>query len=150
MHVDSDASAVAGKKAWEDYRNNMTLGEIAENDMAMFQDRFKKTKRHIFPDSKSALFFAGQCLLKTLAKLGIDIAILSPADVDEKIKKYNVVVENRNYSDDGEPGTEYSTGTYVYNNGELVDFISMPLAETPSWLEIDRTPRITVSTSVVL
>lgn len=105
-----------------DYRDKMTLGAIKSNDMEMSKDAIKNARRHRFFNPKQAFAFQGDCLKKTLDRLGVEITPLThPKIVDRMMVSKDVVVE---YREAYKGEDNWRNGIYVYQRGELVSFIS--------------------------
>ena len=62
------------------YQKNMTLEEIAANDLEMTKDAIKNAnKYHFGNDTKKAVNFVRECLGKTLVRLGVSHPAPLPA-----------------------------------------------------------------------
>lgn len=105
-----------------DYRDNMTLDEIAANDLEMTKDAIKNSKRYKFFDPKQAFAFTGQCMKNTLDHIGVKIVTGMHGKMAQRIMDRNKVqIESRKkYQGDD----QWRNGIYIYKAGELVAFIS--------------------------
>ena len=113
-----------------DYRDNMTLDEMAENDGYMVEHAIKNAKRVTFFELDEARRFTGECMRQTLDRLSIKIRPgISPKFVDKHLKSKKVKVEFRERYKGKDT---WKNGIYVYQNGELVAFISSVFHDEPN------------------
>ena len=113
------------KDGIQDYRDDMTLSEIADNDAYMVEAKIKNASSYFFVTLPQALKFIHACMKRTMDHLGVKIRPDSePRFIDKVLKNKKVQVEHRNkYKDiDG-----WRNGIYVYKDGELIAFISTVL-----------------------
>ena len=105
-----------------DYRDNMTLGEMADNDLEMAKVNIKNAKRVRFFKPETAFAFQADCVKATLDRLGLDISPLThPKIAQRRMDAKNVRVETREkYKGEN----QWRCGIYIYQNGELVTFVS--------------------------
>ncbi|MHC4417212.1 MAG: hypothetical protein ACYSU6_01355 [Planctomycetota bacterium] len=109
----------------QDYRDDMTLSEMAENDAYMVEERIKGASSYFFISMSQALKFVHACMKKTLDRLGVKVRPDSePRFVDRMLKNRKVQVEHRNKYK-GVDG--WRNGIYIYKDGELIAFISTVL-----------------------
>jgi hypothetical protein len=113
-----------------DYRDNLTLGEIGENDLEMVKDAIKNANKYSFKNKQSAMLFIRHCMDCTLLHLGItppkptknQFANKRQAQIlDQAMKKANVKIEGRNNYHGNDM---WRRGIYIYKDGVLVAFIS--------------------------
>jgi len=105
-----------------DYQANMTLDEIAANDLEMTRDAVKNAKRYCFMTPRVALRFQGECVKVLLIRLGLPNFEKIPAKLLKKIQKEKqILVEHRSRYD---KENLWRNGVYVYQRGELAGFIS--------------------------
>lgn len=106
----------------DDYRDDMTLEEVAANDMEMVKVAIKNSKRHKFFDREKAFQFTGHCVKTTLDRLGVKIRPgIHPKIAERLMKTQKVIIEGRkNYR--GED--IWRNGIYIYKSGELAAFVS--------------------------
>ncbi len=137
--------------ALSDYRDEMTLDEVAENDLAMTKDAIKNSKRYGFQTAKQAQAFMGRCVQTTLNGCGLMILEGMPAAlVQRKMDSEKIQVESRTRDPNGGPGPFYKgddswrNGLYIYKKGELAAFISAPMIEgdSPFAINKDEIPRL--------
>lgn len=131
-----------------DYRDNLTLDEVAENDQEMHKEAIKNARRYFFKNAWSAQAFVGKCIEVTLKRLGCVVIQGMPAGrlqglMDEK----KIQIENRNgmYSFDNDDF--WRNGLYIFKAGELVAFISVPMQRAPGKFDIDQKTGIFVITN---
>ena len=116
------------------YQKNMTLDEIAANDLEMVKDAIKNAKKYSFGhDAKKAANFVRHCLARTLVGLGLphpqpppnvnsyEARIRHAAKIDKAMREKQVKVEHRNKYRGNDM---WRCGLYVYLRDELVAFIS--------------------------
>lgn len=116
------------------YQKNMTLDEIAANDLEMVKDAIKNAKKYSFGhDAKKAANFVRHCLARTLVGLGMSHPAPPPnvnsqlakirhaAKLDKEMREKQVKVEHRNKYRGNDM---WRCGLYVYLRDELVAFIS--------------------------
>lgn len=105
-----------------DYRDNMTLDEIAANDLEMTKEAIKNANKYSFNDPKKAVQFIGVCIKNTLKHLGIKNFEKMNYNMLKRVQKTNKIkIEKRmHYKGDD----EWRCGIYIYKAGELVAFIS--------------------------
>ncbi len=117
----------------KDYRDNMYLKDIASNDMEMTKDAIKNAKPYGFGSNRAkAIEFTRHCMNMTLKKLGIvdnrpagglgkEALVRFARRLDRKMHKKKIEIEQREkYS----ASDIWRNGIYIYQNGELVAFIS--------------------------
>ena len=124
------------------YADNLTLNEIASNDMEMTRDAVKNANRYHFgKDKKKAFLFVRHCLDCTLRHCGIVMAPPSgrieqkfyAMKMDRLMAEKQVRIETRN----NYTGKDlWRCGIYVYKADVLVAFISDIL--TIERTELDR------------
>ena len=119
-----------------DYRDDMTLDEVRDNDIAMAMDAIKNAKRYVFNTAQQCESFRGHCMGVTMKRIGIVVAPGMDAKfLEKKMKKEKIVIENRVKDPHGGLGSFYKgqdawrNGLYVYKAGELVAFISCPMID---------------------
>jgi len=121
------------------YQKNMTIDEIAANDLEMVKDAIKNAKKYNFgKDMKKAVNFVRMCLGKTLVSLGIphpqpppnvnsyEAKVRHAAKLDKAMREKQVKVEHRNKYRGNDM---WRYGLYIYQRGELVCFISDVLTQ---------------------
>lgn len=121
------------------YQKNMTIDEIAANDLEMVKDAIKNAKKYNFgKDMKKAVNFVRMCLGKTLVSLGIphpqpppnvnsyEAKVRHAAKLDKAMREKQVKVEHRNKYRGNDM---WRCGLYVYQRDELVTFISDVLTQ---------------------
>ena len=121
------------------YQKNMTLDEIAANDLEMVKDAIKNAKKYSFGhDAKKATAFVRHCLARTLVGLGMTHPAPPPnvnsqlakirhaAKIDKAMREKQVKVEHRNKYRGNDM---WRCGLYVYQRDELVTFISDVLTQ---------------------
>jgi len=121
------------------YQKNMTLDEIAANDLEMVKDAIKNAKKYNFgKDMKKAVAFIKLCLGRTLVSLGLphpqpppnvnsyEARIRHAAKIDKAMREKQVKVEHRNKYRGNDM---WRCGLYVYQRDELVTFISDVLTQ---------------------
>jgi hypothetical protein len=121
----------------EDYRDKMTLDEMAENDRAMTDDAAKRFRRYKWYRPKPAFKFISHCIKSTLDRLGVKIMPgMNPKMVDRMLLTRKVKVEKRTHY---EGNDVWRNGFYIMQNGELVAFISnvMKFQRSPLLLKGD-------------
>lgn len=111
--------------------DNRTLDEIKQDDIGMLGDILKNAKEYRFTTEAECMAFQGDCLFKTLGKLGLPITEkMHQGMVDRIIKTKGIRVERRRYTDEIDLER---TGFYVYkeheNGDEMAAFISDPVRE---------------------
>jgi len=111
--------------------DNRTLDEIKQDDIGMLGDILKNAKEYRFTSEAECMAFLGDCVFKTLAKLGLEMNDNMNAKMVERIlKTKGIRIETRRYED--EIDLERS-GTYIYkeqeNGDEMAAFISDPVRE---------------------
>lgn len=135
------------KKA--DYRDHLTLDENESNDNEMAKYAVKNAKRYFFTTPVKAQAFMGKCIQMTLIRCGLIIEPGMPADlVQGRMEANKIQIENRNGLYHGDD--IWKSGLYIFKEGELVAFVSLPMQEQPSQFAIDRTPKIFVITNAVI
>jgi len=116
------------------FADDLTLDEIADNDLEMTRDAIKNSSRYNFgPDMKKAVQFVRQCLDVTFKRLGMMSPqpppnCISPASrtrfaekLDAEMKEKQIRIEHRNkYTGD----EIWRCGIYIYQKDVLVCFIS--------------------------
>jgi len=140
---DSDKRSLIGGEAPQaesDYRDGMTLDDMARNDMEMLEDAIKNADRYHFGrDMKKATQFVRECLRRTLKRLGGGIEIALPsnltskeaqmrfmANADRLMRLNKIKVERRKHYTGADV---WRCGLYIYKAGELACFISDVLTE---------------------
>ena len=121
------------------YQKNLTLDEIAANDLEMVKYAIKNAKKYNFgKDMKKAVNFVRMCLGKTLVSLGIphpqpppnvnsyEAKVRHAAKLDKAMREKQVRVEHRNKYRGNDA---WRCGIYVYQRDELVCFISDVLTQ---------------------
>jgi len=116
------------------YQKNMTLDEIAANDLEMVKDAIKNAKKYSFgKDMKKAVAFIKLCLGRTLVSLGLphpqpppnvnsyEARIRHAAKLDKEMREKQIKVEHRNKYKGNDA---WRCGVYIYQRDELVCFIS--------------------------
>lgn len=112
--------------------DNRTLDEIKQDDIGMLGDILKNAKEYRFTSEAECMAFQGDCLFKTLTKLGLPINDkMNEKMVDRILKTKGIRVERRRYDDEID---RERTGFYVYKEPqsevlEMVAFISDPVKE---------------------
>ncbi len=115
----------------------MTLDEVAENDLEMLKDAIKNAKRYMFTNPEAAVKFVGRCIVSTLDYLGIPGAYnISGKMLDRIQKTKKIKIERRS---DYQGDDVWRNGFYIYQRDLLVAFISEVLANRKSVLW---TPRV--------
>lgn len=117
-----------------DYRDNMTIDDIAANDMEMLKDAIKNASRYHFgPEMNKALRFVQDCVARTFRRLGMtnpqpppncnspEARIRFAAKLDREMREKGVKIERRNQYKGPD---QWRCGIYIYQRGELVAFIS--------------------------
>ena len=129
-----------------DYRDQMTLEEVALNDREMVKDAIKNCKRYRFYSAKEANVFLFTTLDSTLKWLGVDFDDRPPAHVvANRLKAAGIQIEDRTeYRGDH---NKWRNGVYVYKNGELVAFVSKIYKEVPSKFVINQRETFNVFTN---
>jgi len=127
-----------------DYRDDLSLDELEQNDIAMTQDAIKDAKRYVFNTAVAAQAFVGRCLETTLKRCGCPVFQGADKDILQRQMDQNKVqVENRSKAPAPGYGSFYKgadawrNGLYVYKAGELVAFISVPMVDIQAGLAID-------------
>jgi len=121
------------------YADNLTIDEIASNDLEMTKEAIKKAKKYNFgKDMKKAVNFVRDCLGRTLVSLGMthpqpppnvnsyEARIRHAAKIDKAMREKQVKVEHRNKYRGNDM---WRCGLYVYQRDELVTFISDVLTQ---------------------
>jgi len=121
------------------YQKNMTIDEIAANDLEMVRDAIKNAKKYSFGhDMKKAVNFVRDCLGRTLVSLGMphpqpppnvnsyEARVRHAAKLDKAMREKQVKVEHRNKYRGNDM---WRCGLYIYQRGELVCFISDVLTQ---------------------
>ena len=121
------------------YQKNMTIDEIASNDLEMTKEAIKKAKKYNFgKDMKKAVAFIKLCLGRTLVSLGLphpqpppnvnsyEARIRHAAKIDKAMREKQVKVEHRNKYRGNDM---WRCGLYIYQRDELVTFISDVLTQ---------------------
>ena len=122
----------------EDYRDKMTLDEMAENDRAMADDAIKNCKRYKWYRPEPAFKFVSHCVQSTLDRLGVKIVPgMNPRMVDHLLETKKVQVEKRSHY---EGSDVWRNGFYIMQNGELAVFISNVMKYQRSPLAIKGDP----------
>lgn len=116
------------------YQKNMTLEEIAANDLEMVKEAIKNAKKYSFgKDAKKATAFVRHCLGRTLVSLGMSHPAPPPnvnsqmakirhaAKLDKEMREKQIRIENRNKYRGNDA---WRCGIYIYQRDELVCFIS--------------------------
>jgi len=116
--------------------DNRTLDEIKQDDIGMLGDILKNAKEYRFTSEAECMAFLGDCVFKTLAKLGLEMNDNMNAKMVERIlKTKGIRIERRRYTDEIDLER---TGFYVYkeheNGDEMVTFISDPVREEFGYL----------------
>lgn len=105
-----------------DYQKDMTLDEIAANDLEMTKDAIKNANRYRFGNMVHAANFSAQCLKSTLEYLGIKNPMdMTGKALDRMQKKQRIKIERRN---NYKGKDKWRCGWYVYKKDVLVAFIS--------------------------
>ncbi len=108
-----------------DYRDDMTLSEMAENDAYMVEEKIRNASSYFFISMPQAVQFIHGCMKKTMDHIGVKIRPDSePRFVDRMLKNKKVQVEHRKKYK-GVDG--WRNGIYIYKDGELAAFISTVL-----------------------
>lgn len=121
------------------YQKNMTLDEIAANDIEMTKDAIKNAnKYHFGNDMQKAVNFIREALAKTLVHLGVphpappsncnspEAKLRHAAKIDKAFREKQIKIEHRNQY----KGVDmWRCGLYVYQRDELVTFISDVLTQ---------------------
>jgi len=118
---------------------NMTLDEIAANDLEMVKEAIKSAKKYSFgKDMKKAVNFVRHCLGRTFVNLGMphpapppnanspEAKIRHAAKLDKAMREKQVRIEHRNKYRGNDA---WRCGIYVYQRDELVCFISDVLTQ---------------------
>jgi len=128
-----------------DYRDKLTLDEVAENDIEMVEYAIKNSKRYFFNTQQQALAFVGRCIQMTMNHCGLMILEgMSAPLVQERMDKECIQIESRkHYAGDN----SWRNGAYITKKGELVAFISVPTLLIPSPLAIKQKQRFFVITN---
>lgn len=122
----------------KDYRDNLTLDEIADNDLEMTKDAVKNAKRYTFWNPQEAIRFMGRAIGDTLVYLGIENSLkMTPQMLDRIEKTYKIKIERRNRYKDPET---WRNGIYIYKDGVIVAFISEVFTPKISPLAISQRP----------
>ena len=121
------------------YQKNMTIDEIASNDLEMTKEAIKKAKKYNFgKDMKKAVAFIKLCLGRTLVSLGLphpqpppnvnsyEAKVRHAAKLDKAMREKQVKVEHRNKYRGNDM---WRCGLYIYQRDELVTFISDVLTQ---------------------
>lgn len=121
------------------YQKNLTLDEIAANDLEMVKYAIKNAKKYNFgKDMKKAVAFIKLCLGRTLVSLGLphpqpppnvnsyEARIRHAAKIDKAMREKQVKVEHRNKYRGNDM---WRCGLYIYQRDELVTFISDVLTQ---------------------
>lgn len=116
------------------YADDLTLDEIAANDLEMTRDAIKNANKYSFgPDAKKAALFVRSCLERTFIHLGMTsprppencnsgpARLRHAAKLDKEMREKQVRVEHRNKYTGNDT---WRCGIYVYQRDELVAFIS--------------------------
>ena len=127
--------------------DNRTLGEIKADDIANLEHVIhKQCKEHLFASGTAAAEFVGHCLFKRLRKLGVKVnERIDERFVDAMLRKNNVKVENRRYTDEEDKWRE---GIYIYKDGEIVGFISQPTHVRSEGNVFQLSPQVSVKTNI--
>jgi hypothetical protein len=113
-----------------DYRDNMTIDEMAENDGYMVEHAIKNAKRYTFFNLEEARAFTGRAVQETLDRLGIKIRPgVSPKFIDKHLEHKRVKVECR---EKYKGNDTWKCGIYIYQDGELVAFVSSVFHDEPN------------------
>ena len=123
------------------YQKNLTLDEIASNDLEMTKDATKNANKYGFgKDKMKALGFVKDCVDKTLKRLGITVN--PPASKEAKAKyaqwldnemtMRQIRIEHRNRY---RGASAWRCGIYIYQRDELVAFISDVLTQRRTELD---------------
>lgn len=121
------------------YLKNLTLDEIAANDLEMVKEAIKGSKKYNFgPDMKKAVNFIRDSLGRTLVSLGMTHPQPPPnctsfeakhrhaAKIDKEMREKQIKIETRrNYTGND----AWRCGIYIYQHDELVAFISDVLTQ---------------------
>lgn len=120
----------------EDYREKLTLDEMADNDLEMVKDAVKNCKRYRFNNPDAAAKFHFVAVDATLKYIGLDVlSNMSPGHLDNVMARDGIRIEDRqNYKGDD----QWRNGLYIYKKGELVAFISSIVHNKPSPFAINR------------
>jgi len=117
------------------YQDNMTLDEIAENDLEMSMDAIKDANKYGFGNNREKAFlFVRHCMDNTLRRLGIFMRVPKTEEarkeyakkLDRVMTEKKIRIENRNRYTGADI---WRCGIYIYRNDELVAFISDILTE---------------------
>ena len=121
------------------YADNLTIDEIASNDLEMVKDAIKNAKKYSFgKDMKKAANFVRHCLARTLVSLGLphpapppnvnsyEAKVRHAAKLDKAMREKQVKVEHRNKYRGNDM---WRCGLYIYQRDELVTFISDVLTQ---------------------
>lgn len=118
-----------------DYRDDMILDDIKDNDTDMLEDAIKGAKRYTFDNVLKAKRFVKHCLDITLKRHGIKV---NPPrtknkfvmrryeqELQKAFNKARVEIESRGQNH-YKGGDTWKRGIYVYCDGVLSAFISNP------------------------
>jgi hypothetical protein len=127
-----------------DYRDDLTLDDLAANDLEMAKYAVKNAKRYGFNTPIAAQKFVGYCVDMTLRRCGVTVIQGMPAPVLQKnMDEEHVSIESRTRDVGGGPGSFYRgddawrNGLYIFKAGELVAFVSVPMIENKHPLAVD-------------
>jgi hypothetical protein len=105
------------------YQDKITIGEIADNDVEMFDHIvIRNTRKVTFNNEKQALAFMFRCLKAAIKHCGVkDADKMSSIELETAEKWHGIKVEHRDYyrADD-----DWRNGFYIYKKDELVAFTS--------------------------
>lgn len=115
------------------YQDDMTLGEIGENDLEMTEDAIKNANKYTFDTKNKAMLFIKHCMDCTLKHVGIVVnvpkskfaQIMYEHTLNKQMKDAGVEIETRRHY----KGKDiWRNGIYIQKDGVLVAFISNVLA----------------------
>ena len=104
------------------YQDNMTLDEIAANDLEMAKDAIKNAKKFTFYNPRAAIRFTGECVKATLIRMGLPNFEKIPQKLLKKIQKEKKIKVEHRARYQGE--NFWRNGIYIYKDDILVAFIS--------------------------
>lgn len=135
-----------------DYRDKLTFDEVILNDEEMAKYAVKNSEPKEFRLEEMAKMYRRVCVKMTLERCGVTyIKGMPPDRYQKKMDAAKIVVENREKDPWGRPfykgENAWRNGVYVFKNGELVAFISIPQEEIPSQFAINRKKRWIVHTN---
>jgi hypothetical protein len=123
------------------YQKNLSLDEIASNDLEMVKDAIKNANKYGFgKDKMKALGFVKDCVDKTLKRLGITVNPPATKEakaryarwLDNEMAMRQIRIEHRNRY---RGASAWRCGIYIYQRDELVAFISDILTQRRTELD---------------